>query len=538
MASMLFAAGGSQNRGSGGQVQVSAPGVLPITQQKYTMSAFMVINPDTYTDITTNTLLADFEKTTNVHLDLVTAIAGEHEEKINLLLNSGEYPEIIVDQGVGTTGNRVRYGTTEGIFLPLNDLIEQNAPNIKNYFAKYPWIKGDITSPDGKIYGIPAIDAGAKRLIHTAIDYKVWFNAGWLEKLGLKRPTTTEEFRTVLRAFKTRDPNGNGKADEIPMTGAAGGWASEPYWFLLNAFGYFHSSLVALQNNVFTPVANQDYIRDGLVYIKSLYDEGLIDPVAFTQDWGQMQALGNSPEIVTGAVPYGHSLFVADLSNTERTRQYNALEPLMGPGGYRGLPFAGEEVHPVETIFMITDKCRNPAIAIKWADAYNTMEWTVRGMFGIKGKQWTDADPGTFAMDGKTPAKYKLLPGSQGVISNDTIGWTLRLMEDDYRVLFQVTGDIYDPVNFEAYLYQQTLKLLPYAANTQPLPPLPYSVSASARISQISVPILDYVKTSFAEFITGRRNLDNAGWNTYKQELERIGYSEYVKLMQDAYNSR
>jgi putative aldouronate transport system substrate-binding protein len=538
MASMLFAGGRSQNQGgSGNRIQVSAPGVLPITQQKYTMTAFMVINPDSYTDLATNTVLADFEKATNVHLDLVTAMAGESREKINLLLNSGEYPEVIITSDVGSGSDRVRYGTSEGIYLPLNDLIEQNAPNITAYFAKYPWVKEDITSPDGKIYGIPAIDGGAKRVVHTAMDYKVWFNHAWLDKLGLKQPTTTEEFRTVLRAFKTQDPNGNGKADEIPMTGCTAGWAAEPYWFLLNAFGYFHSSLVSFKNGVYTPVANQDYIREGLAYIKSLWDEGLIDPAAFTQDWGQMQALGNGPEVVTGAVAYGHSLFVADLSNTARTRQYSVLEPLTGPNGYRGLPYYGDEVHPANTMFMITDKCKNPEVAIKWADAYNTLEWTIRGMYGIKGKQWDDADPGTFGMDGKTPARYKILPGGT-TISNDTIGWTLRLMEEDYRVLFQVSGDIYDPANWEAYLYQQTLRIIPYAADSRPLPVLSYTESAAARMSQINTSLSGYVGNAFVEFITGRRNLDAAGWNTYKQDLERLGYSEYVKLMQDAYNNR
>jgi putative aldouronate transport system substrate-binding protein len=360
-----------------------------------------------------------------------------------------------------------------------------------------------------------------------------------VDKLGLKRPTTTEEFRTVLRAFKTRDPNGNGKTDEIPMTGATNGWSSLPYLFLLNAFGYYHTSNVALRNNVFTAVANQDYIRDGLVYIKSLYDEGLIDPAAFTQDWGQLQALGNSPEVVTGAVCYGHSLFVADLNDTARTRQYDVLEPLIGPNGYRGLPYYGDEVHPSSTMFMITDKCKNPVVAMKWADAYNTTEWAIRGMYGIKGKQWDDADPGTFGPDGKTPAKYKVLPGGHGsVIGNDVLGWTLRLMEDDFPSLFQVTGDIYEPTNWEAYLYQQTLKILPYVADTQSLPALTYSESAGARMGQIGAPIGDYVRSAFAEFITGRRNLDNASWNAYKQDLERLGYTEYVKLMQDALDSR
>ena len=40
----------------------------------------------------------------------------------------------------------------------------------------------------------------------------------WLDKLRLKVPTNVDEWYTTLKAFKTRDPNGNGKADEIPFT--------------------------------------------------------------------------------------------------------------------------------------------------------------------------------------------------------------------------------------------------------------------------------------------------------------------------------
>lgn len=31
-------------------------------------------------------------------------------------------------------------------------------------------------------------------------------------------PQTTDDLIKVLEAFKTKDPNGNGKADEIPMS--------------------------------------------------------------------------------------------------------------------------------------------------------------------------------------------------------------------------------------------------------------------------------------------------------------------------------
>ena len=40
----------------------------------------------------------------------------------------------------------------------------------------------------------------------------------WLDALNLEMPETTEELYNVLVAFKTQDPNGNGEADEIPMS--------------------------------------------------------------------------------------------------------------------------------------------------------------------------------------------------------------------------------------------------------------------------------------------------------------------------------
>ena len=44
-----------------------------------------------------------------------------------------------------------------------------------------------------------------------------WIRQDWLDKLGLAVPTTVDELHDVLLAFKNNDPNGNGKADEIPL---------------------------------------------------------------------------------------------------------------------------------------------------------------------------------------------------------------------------------------------------------------------------------------------------------------------------------
>jgi putative aldouronate transport system substrate-binding protein len=287
-------------------------------------------------------------------------------------------------------------------------------------------------------------------------------------------------------------------------------------------------------------VVNQNYIRDGLAYIKTLYDEGLLDPASLSQTMEQLMTIGNHEnDVILGSFAAGHLAMGLDIADDERARQYTALEPLRGPSGYRGIPFGGDMQRPSSAIFIITDKCKEPVVAIRVSDAYNTEEMMIRTQVGIKGLNWDTADPGTFGMDGTTPAKYKYLKFLYSGINarkNDALAnW--RQLETNWKLLFQVSGDIRDPSNYEAFLYQETLKLVPYAADVQVIPPLAYSEDIAGRMGRISTPLNDYVKNSFVEFITGKRNL-NTDWEDYKQNLERLGYSEYIGHMQAAYNQR
>ena len=44
----------------------------------------------------------------------------------------------------------------------------------------------------------------------------MWINQTWLDELGLEPPVDFESLLDVLTAFQTKDPNLNGKQDEIP----------------------------------------------------------------------------------------------------------------------------------------------------------------------------------------------------------------------------------------------------------------------------------------------------------------------------------
>ncbi len=70
------------------------------------------------------------------------------------------------------------------------------------------------TSADGNIYSMTQYEPQAWNMT----PYRLYINQTWLDKLGLNVPTTTDEYKEVLKAFATQDPNGNGQADEILPT--------------------------------------------------------------------------------------------------------------------------------------------------------------------------------------------------------------------------------------------------------------------------------------------------------------------------------
>src|SRR5690606_6025051 len=78
-------------------------------------------------------------------------------EKRQISLASGDYPEIFmlinwVDQF--SQAELIKY-SQQGLIVPLNDLIDKYAPNIKAAFEKEPAFKTLATAPDGKIWGLP-----------------------------------------------------------------------------------------------------------------------------------------------------------------------------------------------------------------------------------------------------------------------------------------------------------------------------------------------------------------------------------------------
>ena len=178
--------------------------VFPLEES---MTTDMFAYQKTGTDLTKNLAWTTMEELTNMHWDLTLASDGDLDEKRSLEFAGGEYKSVFYKSGI-SEADAMKYAKDE-IVIPLNDLIDQYMPNFKALMDERDGWKY-ITSSDGNIYSLPQVnDDGCGMML--------FINQVWLDKLGLEMPKTFDEYIEVLRAFKEKDPNGNGESDEIPL---------------------------------------------------------------------------------------------------------------------------------------------------------------------------------------------------------------------------------------------------------------------------------------------------------------------------------
>lgn len=99
-------------------------------------------------------------------------------------------------------------------------------------------------------------------------------------------PETVDELYAVLKAFKENDPNGNGKADEIPFS------STGINYNMMYNFGIVDSRFNNNNGKIeYAPMTNN--YKECLRFMKKLYSEGLLDNEFLTQTSQQMTAKGN-----------------------------------------------------------------------------------------------------------------------------------------------------------------------------------------------------------------------------------------------------
>lgn len=478
-------------------------------------------------DFDTNTYKLWLEEQTGLNIEIIWLPLEETEKIVREQLQSGkDLPDAYIGFGnydIFKNPNIQTYGE-QGVILPLNSLIEQYGDNTKAVWAELSEYKlqSNMTSPDGNIYFMP----GFRSSVITRFRQLMWVNKGWLEELELPLPTTTDEFRDMLRAFKERYP------DRIPMAGTEAYYGKQPYEYLFNAFIYNDTNNFRLlpENGVIEFAPIRDEWREALIYMRGLHDEGLYWPYSFVQDNQQMSQIANDPDDMLGAFLSPGITYTVLQNSPEIMSRYTGLGPLMGPEGVKLSTVITSMPKPNG---VITSACEHPEEVLKLFDLMLSKEASLMGRYGERGIDWEFAEDGDISMYG-TPATIRI----RNQIWNTTQNKHLcQIVPYISRPVYS-GGVTWDGNTTDGeYMNAQTAMMYQDFAPKEYITTLIFTPEEEELTVKIRTDIEAHVKETIIDFITGKRDIyDDAEWQKYLCKFDNLGLTEFLSVAQKAWD--
>ena len=479
----------------------------------------------------------------NIEFMLFNGSTAEAATQVSLMIASGEKLPDILHPG-GISKSQVNQYGKDGYFLDLAPYFEKYAYYQKDAFAAFPddnvreramALGEEPTS--GAIYNFPFVS-------NSPLDNPIchaWINQKWLDKLGLKMPTTLSELHDVLVAFRDQDPNGNGKKDELPIIGRADAAYIDILRPIINAYVYWnplYSFNTDADGKLWLPFDKDEY-RQALIYIKDLVDEGLLSTLTWTQSIEEEKGLLNPSEgedYICGIVCGDANIHFTP--NSPTVFDYEPLPPFKAEtplGGYAPL---GDYNMRFNT-FIAAD-CEHPVEAFKLLDFLSSPEAILRGRWGERGVNWEWSEGGKLGNLGGE-AKIKLI-GEPVFSTQNNANWhSTRSTFSEYDSQYEI--DTTDENSWEAVRVKKYLKNYEnYIAAGQPervVTYLNYEDEANERMTEIAKEFTSFVKDRRAQFCTGVLDPRNdAQWQEYLDGLQALHMDEYLALGQEAYDKQ
>ena len=233
-----------------------------------------------------------------------------------------------------------------GLASAIEDGVVVNISANEQYKAALPTWFGMLDSNDAIRRSVTLDDGTSALFCHVDENLKrgAYWGMGiredWLKKLNLKSPTNITELQDVLIAFRDKDPNGNGKKDEIPITdwNCAGG----TYFFtlsnIISAYGMLYQECqldpYTGKVNYWVNVNDGKNFQDLVSLLNNWYKEGLLDPEWAAQDGTAQDAKVTSDRVgVLHVWPSNFNIYNTALRKVNPEAGFGGLPAMSGPDG-------------------------------------------------------------------------------------------------------------------------------------------------------------------------------------------------------------
>lgn len=440
----------------------------------------------------------------NLKVTLLPSDFADQDAKINAAAASNTLPDLF-------NANRDVWArlVDAGLVAPVKDVLPQMPQRTERYYTNE--LRNALATVNGELYGL------AQPSVLPRTDGLV-IRQDWLDKLGLKAPTTTEEFLAVAKAFTEQDPDGNGQND----TYGFGAFVESPglysmglgprFEFLYGAYGAAGVFDVSSADS-FGMNARKPGFYQATEFIKELNAAGVIDPDWPTLKKDEFRARWKQGRYGMMIESFAALSTVANYKDFDANfpeGEWAAIAPPKGPEGAsaNGLTIENIRIYAISQRAMSEGKGEAIARLLEWLA---TDEGYYLFGFGQEGVNYTlDAD-GNVTTEGIAPEQ----------------AWTSKEMQPltQLRNLVYYNSDVELKARYVPHTTRngRTINPLDYyeQISTQP-----YSEATAATIILPPANGADFSRfygENLVNFVLGQQPLNEQTWAEFVAGLDGLG---------------
>lgn len=455
------------------------------------------------------------EEKTGIKLDFIHPTSGSEDEEFSILVASGEYPDIIEHTWTKYSGG-ASAAISDGVIINLNDIIENEAPNLKAILKSHPEVDKMVKTQEGDYYCFPFL-RGLETPNKTQFSSGMVVRKDILDKLGLSVPETIDEWETVLRAFKE-------DGIEVPFT-TRHNWMREVWCPGFDNWGDFYVEDSVVKNGLM-----EDSRKEFLTKMNEWYREGLIDRDYLVADKASCQTYFTTGKSAATYAPGGQGLGTYTQVMHEADPEITQ-EDIISTVPVTSVKGKDAKFSKMNQIFdgsgssaTITTQCRNVEAAA----------WLLDWMYGPEGSMVN-----CFGKEGESYNMENGYPIYTELITNNPDGLTMERALALYTRVGQSGPLIQDELYIEQYYsldnQREALDLwMKTDMGKYVYPPATISNEDSEKFSNIMSNILTFSDEMESKFIAGSASLDE--WDSYVEQLKTFGIQEAIAMKQAAYD--
>lgn len=493
-------------------------GTYPIVDKPLTLTLWVDMRKASTTvqDFNEKACFKEMEKKTGIHIEFKHPPAGQVTDQFNLMVASNDYTDIIWKRPTEAIANQ--------FIVPLNDYIDKYAPDYKKILDKYPNFKKSMYTDEGVLTGFGYVIP----MLEQNIISGPMIRKDWLDKLGLKLPETIDDWEQVLTAFKERDPNGNGKADEIPYDSKK----NTEIMLLSKAWGvkndYYLEGEPQTGKVKYGPI--EPAFKDFLVKMNDWYKKGLININYLTTDQKLLDAniTGNKSGATYGGIGGYLGNYTGLMIKDKDFLLWPTVMPRLTANSKTYGEIARQWTQGAADVAYITTANKHVVETVRWLNWGYTEEGQMALNFGTEGQTYK-------MVDNKPVYTDEIMKNPKGLSITNALAKDT--MVADEHATFQ-KPEVLEQTTCASPAQRQALRtwsvgLVDSASNTNlMLPPITLTADETSADNARMNDIKTYASEMLDKFITGKEPLEN--YDKFVSQLKKMGIDQSIKIRQDA----